>query len=279
MDENILEIARTTEINLEKRKFTSSKKIVIFIVLLLILVFAVFLFLLISRKTNAPIEKKPEPTIKVNSSEVVQKSISSLLLKEHFIYYEKTREYVDGFKTPIITELWTDSDSQRFLKKVANQDGIKIWQGFDGNIAWQQDFQEKTFIREISQDKNNSQVNFDGQKIELINSFQNLLKQGKLNAKEENINGKAVYVISNTLEMNADWDVLVFDKSTYKLLWTEKHDGEAGKRMLTNKVEYETLEFIERTDLNIQKYFRLEIPADFKIINSPEASDSSNLNP
>ncbi len=79
-----------------------------------------------------------------------------------------------------------------------------------------------------------------------------------------------VYVIYDTRENEEKfWDILTFDRQTFRLLKTEKYTGEGEDRHASQIVEYEIIENLERSEENIKKLF-LTTPvnlSDFKILS------------
>lgn len=218
---------------------------------------------------------------KVSAAEIIQRS-REVFIKSDVIYHQKTTQYLEGKKTATY-DLWEDMDTAMLRNHVIYHDtGRDIWQWFDLDTRWDADLQEGIIRKDIYiYDELNPRGQKLGNMIDLSARFDELLNEGVLEAKEGKMDDTDVYVVYDTRE-NEDkyWDILTFDKQTFRLLKTEKYTGEGDQRHISQIVEYETIENLERTEDNINKLF-ITPPIDlseFKILSryyslSGESSD------
>ncbi len=207
---------------------------------------------------------------KVSAAEIIQRS-RDVFLKPGVIYHQKTTQYLEGKKVATY-ELWEDMDTPMFRNYVIYHDtNRENWQWFDLDIRWDTDLQEKVIRKDIYvYDQFTPKDQKLGSMVDLSDVFDKLLLNGTLDAKEGKMDDKDVYVIYDTREsQDKYWDIITFDKQTFRLLKTEKYTGEGDQRYASHIVEYEIIENLERTEENIKSLF-LTTPVDlndFKIFS------------
>ena len=207
---------------------------------------------------------------KVSASEIIQRS-REVFLKSGVIYHQKTKQYIEG-KLIATYDLWEDMDTPMLRNHVIYHDtGREIWQWFDLDIRWDADSQKKVIRKDIYvYDELNPKGQKLGSMVDLAARFDDLLNEGVLEAKEGKMDDKDVYVVYDTRENEEKyWDILTFDKNTFRLLKTEKYAGEGEERHASQIVEYEIIENRQRSEENIKKLF-LTAPvniSDYKILS------------
>jgi hypothetical protein len=208
--------------------------------------------------------------VKVSAQEIIQRS-REVFLKPGFIYHQKSTQYLEGKKT-VTYDLWEDMDTPMLRNHVIYHDtGREIWQWFDQDARYDADSQEKVIRKDIYiYDELNPRGQKLGNMADLAARFDELLTEGTLTAKEGKMNEKDVYVIYD--ERNSDekyWDILMFDKITFRLIRTEKYTGQGQERHASQIVEYETIENLKRTDENINNLFLTSpvLISDYKVIS------------
>lgn len=207
---------------------------------------------------------------KVSAAEIIQRS-RDVFLKPGVIYHQKTTQYLEGKKVATY-ELWEDMDTPMFRNYVIYHDtNRENWQWFDLDVSWDTDLQEKVIRKDIYvYDQFTPKDQKLGSMVDLSDVFDKLLLNGTLDAKEGKMDDKDVYVIYDTREsQDKYWDVVTFDKQTFRLLKTEKYSDEGDQRYASHIVEYEIIENLERTEENIKSLF-LTSPVDlndFKIFS------------
>jgi len=205
---------------------------------------------------------------KVSAAEIIERS-REVFLKSGVIYHHKTTQYLEGKKVATY-ELWEDMDTPMFRNYVIYHDtNRENWQWFDLDVRWDADLQEKLIRKDIYvYDQLTPKDQKLGSMVDLSAVFDKLLLDGTLEAKEGKIDDLDVYVIYDTREsQDKYWDIITFDKQTFRLLKTEKYSGEGDQRYASHIVEYEIIENLERSKENIKKLF-LTTPVnlnDFKI--------------
>lgn len=206
----------------------------------------------------------------VSASEIIERS-REVFLKSGVIYHQKTKQYLEG-KLIATYDLWEDMDTPMLNNHVIYHDtGREVWQWFDLDIRWDADSQEKVIRKDIYvYDELNPRGQKPGSMVDLAARFDTLLNEGVLEAKEGKMDDLDVYVIYDTRENEEKfWDILTFDRQTFRLLKTEKYTGEGEDRHASQIVEYEIIENLERSEENIKKLF-LTTPvnlSDFKILS------------
>lgn len=201
----------------------------------------------------------------VSAAEIIKRNIERYLMNGT-IYHEKTR-YVsfdtNGNATGTITyNLWQDTLSDRFYNEVIYPDR-QVVQSFDLDSRYSADSAERKVYQEkyIYHDDYNKKT-VHGTRVDLAEKFDQLLKQNSLTVEETIREGRSVYVIRDTRDsLDKFWDMLYFDKETFKLLETQKlKDGK-----LETQVIYETQEALPRTADNLTTLFTFRPQSDYEV--------------
>ncbi|MCL5090414.1 MAG: hypothetical protein M1514_00200 [Patescibacteria group bacterium] len=198
----------------------------------------------------------------VMAAEIIKENLNRFI-KPNTIYHQKTVLYSDGGNEPIVYEIWEDQDTDRFLNHVIYPDR-ESWQSFDLETRWNIETKEKTVQKEIYQYQDpEEKLEKKGQRVDLAEKFDHLVKEGTLTVKEGKLDTQEVYVIYDTRNsLDKFWDTLTFDKNTFALLRTEKYQGEGNERKLVSLVIYETQEALPRTEENLKMFIQPPISLD-----------------
>lgn len=193
----------------------------------------------------------------VSAVEIIKRNVTKFLLP-NTIYHEKTKMYQGGGDIPIVYEFWKDQESSRFYNEVIYQDGGRVVQGFNQEFWFEIDYKNKTIRKDIYIYEKGESSQPLAEMVDIAKKFDELIKNGILEAKEEKLGERDVYVVYDrrTTE-DKYWDILTFDKRTFQLLKTEKYGED---KSLETLVEYEIQEAIERTPENLQRIFSYKDP-------------------
>lgn len=188
----------------------------------------------------------------ISAAEIIRRNLEKFILP-NTIYHQKTKQYLGESNDPNIYEIWEDQESDRFYNEATYADGRKITQGFDGELHFDIDFPTKTIHKDIYVYDNQSSPEPVGKRLDIAEQFDELLRNGVLEAKEGTLEGQEVYVVYDTRQdPEKHWDVLTFDKKNFQLLQTEKYGTD---RKLEELVKYEIQEAVARTEANLANLF------------------------
>jgi hypothetical protein len=207
---------------------------------------------------------KPSP---VSAAEIIRRNLEKFIIP-NTIYHQKTKQYLNGSGQFNTYEIWEDQGGDRtyslFYDEATYADGKKSVQGFNGQFHWDIDYATRTVHKQIYIYDNQQEQLPIGQRVDIAQQFDELLKNGILEAKEGKLDKREVYVVYDTrISPDKIWDILTFDKNNFQILQTEKY-GEDKK--LQELISFEIQEAIERTDENLKKYFTYQDPgSDFTV--------------
>lgn len=199
----------------------------------------------------------PSPK-KALAAEILEKYVANFF-QPNTIYHYKVNVYLSQASAPTTYELWEDMDNDRFLNHVTYQDGKQTWEMFDLDIQWKISLEEKAVKKDIYiYSKPEERGKKHGQRVNTPEEFDELIKAGVLEAKEEKINGREVYIVRDTRKEEKAWDTLTFDKYTFQLLQTERYGSE-----VTEISKIETEESLPKNGQIAEELFsKLPIPID-----------------